>query len=85
MHEAFGQYLDYDHDLVYSKIQPCIRHQDWEIIKDDLENRYRYLSVFDMADVGGMIILLDGSKWQEAAHFSITAMFSCQVPVFLHS
>jgi len=30
MHELFGQYLDYSHDLIYSKIQPCIRHQDWK-------------------------------------------------------
>jgi len=74
MHEQFKQYLDYSHDLIYSKIQPCIRHQDWEIILNDKQNRYRYLSLFDMADVGGLIIKTDPGKQDEITKFSIDSM-----------
>ncbi len=69
--EFHDQYLDYDHDYVVSKIQPCIRHQDWEIIRNDPVNRYRYLGVFEMADIGGVINLVDGSRTSEAALFSM--------------
>lgn len=70
----FGQYLDYDKDLIYSKIQPVIRFQDWShIVKLD-EHSYRYLSVFDLADIGGSIILKDGSDWENVARFSIDSL-----------
>lgn len=74
--EFHGQYLDYDHDFVYSKIQPCIRHQDWDIIKSDEKNRYRYLSVFDMADIGGAVCLVNGDKLDEIAEFSAENLYS---------
>lgn len=69
--EFNGQYLHYDHDFIYSKIQPCIRHQDWETIVNDSENRYRYLSLFDMADVSGLIIKKEKDVNDEAAKFAI--------------
>lgn len=70
--QAFkGQYLKCDHDLIYSKIQPCIRHQDWETIKSDEKNRYRYLSLFEMADIGGFILLKQPDKQKEVAQWSI--------------
>lgn len=72
--KEFGQYLNYDKDLIYSKIQPCIRHQDFDSILKDSDDRYKYLSVFDMADVGGFIVLLDGQKQEETIKFSITSM-----------
>lgn len=74
MFERWGQYLKYDNDLIYSKIQPCIRHQDWQTIIDDKDNSYRYLSLFDMADVGGIIIQKDNSRHQEAIEFSINSI-----------
>ncbi len=70
-----GQYLNYDHDLIYSKIQPCIRHQDWASIKNNDENSYRYLSVFDMADIGGAISFVDGSKLDEVTEFSVKNLY----------
>lgn len=76
MHELWGQYLKYDADLIYSKIQPCIRHQDWQTILEDKENNYRYLSLFDMSDVGGLIIQKDNSKHQESTEFSINSMIN---------
>ncbi len=74
MHEEWGQYLSYDKDMIYSKIQPCIRHQDWKIICNDSENRYRYLSLFNMADVGGIIVQEYNKKHYIATRYSINAM-----------
>src|SRR5574344_323338 len=62
-----GQYLKCDHDLIYSKTQSCIRHQDWETIKSDKENRYRYLSLFEMADIGGFVLLKEPDKQIDVA------------------
>lgn len=69
--EFHSQYLEYDHDYIISKIQPCIRHQDWEIIKSDTTNRFRYLGVFDMADIGGVINLVDNNQTEKAVSFSV--------------
>lgn len=69
--EKFGQYLYCDQDFIYSKIQPCVRHHDWEAIKSDKENRYRYLSLFEMSDGGGLILLKDKSKQEDVAKWSI--------------
>lgn len=73
MHDLFGQYLDYDRDLIFSTIQPCIRHEDWRSIINNGSESYRYLSLFDMAGIGGMTILVDGSKWGEVAKFHMKA------------
>ncbi len=73
--EFQGQYLNYDHDFIVSKIQPCIRHQDWEIIKNDSVNRYRYLGVFEMADIGGVINLTDGKRIDEVTQFSMESLY----------
>lgn len=70
-----GQYLNYDHDLIISNIQPCIRHQDWETILNDSKNRHRYLSVFEMADIGGSMSLVDNEKMDEVVSFSIKGLY----------
>jgi alanyl-tRNA synthetase len=72
--EFNGQYLHCDHNFLYSKIQPCIRHQDWETIVSDEKNRYRYLSLFDMADVSGCMVLKDNLKQEEIAKFAIKSL-----------
>lgn len=74
MIENFGQYLDYNKDFVYSKIQPVIRFQDWSHIKKSDEHSYRYLSVFDLADVGGSIILKNNNDWENVVRFSINSL-----------
>lgn len=73
MHEIFGQYLDYSKDLVFTTIQPCIRHEDWKTITEGNEDSFRYLNLFDMAGIGGMTILMDGSKVEEVAKFHMKA------------
>lgn len=75
MVDRFGQYLDYESDFIYSKIQPCIRHQDLELSIIPSPDQHRYLTVFDMADVGGLIILKDGAAKQQAiTEFSVDSL-----------
>lgn len=74
MIENFGQYLDYDKDLIYSKIQPVIRFQDWSHIANHDGHSYRYLSVFDLADIGGAIILKNGNDRENVVRFSIDSL-----------
>ncbi|MFA6421945.1 MAG: hypothetical protein WCV92_00880 [Candidatus Buchananbacteria bacterium] len=73
----FGQYIDIDHNFIYSKIQPVIRYDDFveNIIKQN-ENSYRYLGIFDLADVGGSISLMDKNKKEEISEFSIDSICS---------
>ena len=71
MLENYNGYIKYDHDLIFSKIQPCIRHQDWKTIVDDNNERFRYLSVFDMADISGMIVKQGNTDQEKAAKFVI--------------
>jgi hypothetical protein len=72
-HRYGGQYLDFDKDFIFSKFQPCIRHQDWKTIVNDDENTYRYLSLFDMVDLSGFILLKDGSSQEITNKFAIKA------------
>ncbi|MDP3697263.1 MAG: hypothetical protein Q8R55_04530 [Candidatus Taylorbacteria bacterium] len=74
MVESFSQYLNYNKDLIYSKIQPVIRFQDWSHIVNYDEHSYRYLSVFDSADIGGAIILKDSDDWKNIISFSINSL-----------
>ena len=69
MHDLFGQYLDYNQDLVFTTIQPCIRHEDWRKIADNETCSFRYLNLFDMAGIGGMTILQDSTKQDEVTKF----------------
>ncbi|MFH0853968.1 MAG: hypothetical protein V1891_00530 [bacterium] len=64
MINEFGNYLNYDKNLIFSKIQPCIRHNDWELIIKNNNESYRYLSLFDMAGIGGCIALADSKEEQ---------------------
>ncbi len=58
----FGKYFGFDHDYVFSTIQSCIR---WADIYDEKtkqsklisDERQKYLGVFEMADLNGMIAL----------------------------
>jgi hypothetical protein len=69
MHDLYGQYLDYNQDLVFTTIQPCIRHEDWKKIADNESCSFRYLNLFDMAGIGGMTILQDSTKQDEVTRF----------------
>lgn len=75
MQAAFGQYLEYDHDLCFTKIQPVIRHQDWPTLLTANNDRFRYLSLFDMAGVGGMTIMTDAGRQDELTKYAIDTEF----------
>ena len=47
-------FFDLKNDMVYSKIQPCIRYNDYVHIKKRDKDAYRYLLRFSMAPVGGI-------------------------------
>lgn len=70
------QYISYVGDMFYTKCQPCIRPQDWETIVSDDENKYRYLSYFHMADVGGLIARMDANSRREVGLFAIQSLIS---------
>lgn len=73
MHALYGQYLNYDRDLVFTTIQPCIRHEDWKKIANNDACSFRYLNLFDMAGIGGMTILQNSAKQDEVTKFHMKA------------
>lgn len=69
-----GQMLDPHHDYIFSKIQPCIRFNDF-LSLDSGEWTGRHLALFDMADVGGLVYLKDKAFEQEnLARHSVQSM-----------
>jgi hypothetical protein len=75
--KAFGDYINYDRDFIYSKIQPVIRTNDFiNRIESQAEESYGYAGVFDMADISSAILLMDSTKKKELAQFSIDSTFN---------
>lgn len=58
----YGNFSEFDTDLVFSTIQSCIRPQD---ITENIANGkgiWKYLGVFEMADWGGQILLANRNE-----------------------
>lgn len=55
--KEFGNYSDFNKDFIYSTIQSCIRPQDIDENIRNGKNLWKYLGVFEMADLGGQIVL----------------------------
>lgn len=53
--KKYGQYVDFDHDYVFSTIQSCVRPQDIPLI--DTDKSSKYLGVFEIADLAGIVNL----------------------------
>jgi len=53
--KEFGSYVNWDHDCIISTVQSCIRLNDLRHLLGD--DGYRYLGVFEMADLNGEIAL----------------------------
>lgn len=70
------QYISFTGEMFYTKCQPCIRPQDWRTIVENGENKYRYLSYFHMADVGGLIARMDSKYRDEIGVFSINSLIN---------
>ncbi len=71
----FGRYTNFDHDFIFSTIQSCLRPQDLlENIKQNL-NLWKYLSVFEMSDIIGQIILKE-EKVKEVHSFQLKRLIN---------
>lgn len=70
MLDEFGSYLDFSHDLIYSKVQPCIRNADFEKLLEDKSDK-THLALFDLADIHGQMILSSNEKMEERLRFAI--------------
>lgn len=63
MLKEFGGYQFFNHDAVFSTIQKCIRHND--IYKDLKKYPDKYLGIFEMADIFGLICLQEKVNLKE--------------------
>ncbi|MBD3319334.1 hypothetical protein GF342_05490 [Candidatus Woesearchaeota archaeon] len=55
--KEYGRYVDFDRDYTFSTIQSCIRPQDTKLL--GTEDSWKYLGVFEMSDLTGMINLAE--------------------------
>jgi len=70
MLDEFNSYLNFPHDLIYSKIQPCIRNIDFEKLLEDKKDK-THLALFDLADIHGQMILSSNENMEEKLRISI--------------
>lgn len=70
MLDEFDSYLNFSHDLIYSKIQHCIRNIDFEKLLED-KNDKTHLALFELADIHGQMILSSNEKTEEKLRFAI--------------
>lgn len=70
MLDEFDSYLNFSHDLIYSKVQPCIRNIDFEKLLED-KNDNTHLALFDLADIHGQMILSSNKEMEEKLRISI--------------
>ena len=57
--KEYGRHVDFDHDFTFSTIQSCIRPDDIPLI--GTEKLWKYLGVFEMADLNGTVALRNKS------------------------
>ncbi len=74
----YGGYLDFGHDYIFSTIQSCIRHNDIGLI--GTEQSWKYLGVFEISDLGGMINLRHRPDYAQLQRQRIRELLK-----FLHS
>jgi len=75
MLDEFNSYLSFSHDLIYSKIQPCIRNLDFEKLLEDKKDK-THLALFDLADIHGQMILSSNEKIEEKLRISINHIWN---------
>lgn len=70
--KEYGKYVDFDHDYTYSTIPSCIRVNDFENMNGN--DSWKYLGVFEMADLLGIINLKDHKETENLHRRHITEM-----------
>jgi hypothetical protein len=53
--KEYGGYVKWDHDFIFTTVQSCIRLNDFTLM--ETEHGWRYLGVFEMADLSGEVAL----------------------------
>jgi len=69
--KEFGNFSNFNKDFIFSAIQSCIRPQD---IDENLKNGkglWKYLGIFEMADLAGQIVLSGKNKAEELHLYQI--------------
>lgn len=74
MLKEFNSYLNINHDFIYSKIQPCIRNLDFDIILKNNKD-ITHLALFDLADIHGQMILSSNKNMEDKLRFSIKSLW----------
>jgi len=67
--QEYGSFTDWDHDFVISTVQSCVRLNDLEQITG--KNGWRYLGVFEMADLNGEISLKKKPDYAQAMEWQM--------------
>ena len=67
--KEYGRFFDFDHDFVFSIVQDCIRPQDILLLRT--EHSWKYLGVFEMADLTGTINLAKKPNYSELQRWQI--------------
>lgn len=57
-----ANFMDLKKDMIYTKIQPCIRFNDFSHIKEEDDDSFRYLGRFTMASIAGIYWEKDKTK-----------------------
>ncbi len=82
MLKEFNGYSLYDHDLIFSTIQSCIRPQDLENIKEG-KGLWKYLGVFEMSDIAGQAIFCTKKDQKEILEFQLKRLIELLVSLGL--
>ncbi|MCK4554159.1 hypothetical protein KAU19_04305 [Candidatus Parcubacteria bacterium] len=74
--EIFGNLIDVSEPLIYSKIQPVIRTNDFKHhILLNTKDSYKYLALFDLGDIGGAIFYPNQDNLKKFHEHSIISLW----------
>jgi len=77
--KEFNGFSNFHKDLVFSTIQSCVRPQDIDENIRKGNGLWKYLGVFEMADIGGQIILSNKNRTNELHKYQITKLIEILV------
>jgi hypothetical protein len=68
----YGRYVDFDHDFIFSTIMSCIRPNDFSLLQT--RHSWKYLGVFEMADLGGIITSSERPDYKKLQRRRVTEL-----------
>jgi hypothetical protein len=69
--KEFGNYLDFDKDLIFSLIQPVIRYNDFKNHILPNQQAHKYLALFEMADLVGIGNFIKNTNREAFTRFEV--------------